>query len=578
MTQDVYTSKEDLVGRFRIFETSTTRDNEQKLTSYLAAYSTEALTEPEIIANLERERHRLIKAESEKPQREYQIKRLGKDEDDLYWNLGKIHGIENIAYLSDEELEACYGNPVALQHAINNVKISKDVTETWEQQVEAYTASLNKYKEDINKMNLSVSDRKKMLALPFYLAKRRELPEPKKGQFEYQLFEELYGVPWHWDDGVQVDHEAKITEFNYEEFIHPELLKTMDTDSVEFKRMIKLMNHNSKTKYEQHQANKAQFKTYMPLFAKLYPNEMRALLHLGFSESPEGVFLDNLCDNKFEQELAQISERENYAIKNRYRHNAKTLAFADPKRMPVDERKVKDMLRNQHIFRDKMNSEIGTYQTAQDNPQLQNGVLTYLNEAASGEMKDLINDVGINRDKIPFYNLKAMTDITTKNKVYDTDRRFGYLMNAMFTPLDMTDHEDSFVGWNEVGGDLPLNRLSWLSPYQDEPHPQTNNLADIEDIDEKPIRLTSQTMQGLAFDRAHPPDPDDPEEDDYGVEDGGDSEGDEEGEEGEGAEGEAEYGDYGEYDEEDPADVWPLPDSIPHVAIEDRFFVAPKGS
>jgi hypothetical protein len=44
------------------------------------------------------------------------------------------------------------------------------------------------------------------------------------------------------------------------------------------------------------------------------------------------------------------------------------MAFADPKRMPVDERKVKDMLRNQHIFRDKMNSEIGTYQTVQDNP------------------------------------------------------------------------------------------------------------------------------------------------------------------------------------------------------------------
>lgn len=27
-----------------------------------------------------------------------------------------------------------------------------------------------------------------------------------------------------------------------------------------------------------------------------------------------------------------------------------------------------------------------------------------------------------------------------------------YLMNAMFTPLDMTDHEEAFVGWNEIGG------------------------------------------------------------------------------------------------------------------------------
>ena len=89
------------------------------------------------------------------------------------------------------------------------------------------------------------------------------------------------------------------------------------------------------------------------------------------------------------------------------------MQYAEAKRMPVDERKVKDMLRNQHIFRDKMNSEIGTYQKIQDNPQLENGVLTYLNEAASGEMKDLINDVGIYRDSIPFYNLATMTKMTT---------------------------------------------------------------------------------------------------------------------------------------------------------------------
>lgn len=47
-----------------------------------------------------------------------------------------------------------------------------------------------------------------------------------------------------------------------------------------------------------------------------------------------------------------------------------------------------------------MNKEIGTYQRLQDNPQMENGVLTYLNEAAYGEMKDLVRDVGINTDSI----------------------------------------------------------------------------------------------------------------------------------------------------------------------------------
>jgi hypothetical protein len=42
--------------------------------------------------------------------------------------------------------------------------------------------------------------------------------------------------------------------------------------------------------------------------------------------------------------------------------------YAEKKKMPIDESKVKDLLRNQHIFRDKMNSEVGTYQKYQDNP------------------------------------------------------------------------------------------------------------------------------------------------------------------------------------------------------------------
>ena len=40
-----------------------------------------------------------------------------------------------------------------------------------------------------------------------------------------------------------------------------------------------------------------------------------------------------------------------------------------------------------------------------DKPNLEHGILTYVNEAAYGEMRDLIRDVGIANDTIPFYNL-----------------------------------------------------------------------------------------------------------------------------------------------------------------------------
>jgi len=49
----------------------------------------------------------------------FQVKRLGKDLDDIFWSFGKVHGLENIAFATSEELLACNGNPVALQELVN---------------------------------------------------------------------------------------------------------------------------------------------------------------------------------------------------------------------------------------------------------------------------------------------------------------------------------------------------------------------------------------------------------------------------------------------------------------------------
>jgi hypothetical protein len=99
-----------------------------------------------------------------------------------------------------------------------------------------------------------------MLALPFYMKKRQEVPEPRRGQFEYELFEYIYGMRWHDDTLVSRDTEDKITEFNYEKFIPQDVLNTFDTDSEDFKLYVKMLNYTSKTNYEQLQANKEEFK------------------------------------------------------------------------------------------------------------------------------------------------------------------------------------------------------------------------------------------------------------------------------------------------------------------------------
>lgn len=79
------------------------------------------------------------------------------------------------------------------------------------------------------------SDRKKMLALPFLLSKRVELPEPKVGQKEYDLFIKLTGKEWTKFDDLDFDPEEKINEFNYEKFIPKHTLKNLDTNSDDFK-------------------------------------------------------------------------------------------------------------------------------------------------------------------------------------------------------------------------------------------------------------------------------------------------------------------------------------------------------
>lgn len=60
----------------------------------------------------------------------------------------------------------------------------------------------------------------------------------------------MFDKEWNTYEGVKFDPEEKITEFNYEKFIHKQILKNMDTSSDEFKLYIKKLNLTTKTQYE----------------------------------------------------------------------------------------------------------------------------------------------------------------------------------------------------------------------------------------------------------------------------------------------------------------------------------------
>lgn len=87
--------------------------------------------------------------------------------------------------------------------------------------------------------------------------------------------------------------------------------------------------------------------------------------------------------------------------------------------MPIDESKVKDLLRNQGIFRAQFKKDIGTYQQYQEQNSFENGLLTYANEAAWGDLRELLKDIGINKQTIQFMNVADLLKMEDK-KVFES--------------------------------------------------------------------------------------------------------------------------------------------------------------
>lgn len=169
-------------------------------------------------------------------------------------------------------------------------------------------------------------------------------------------------------------------------------------------------------------------------------------------------YLNEAIQHNIEKKLAKISEDEAYLEKNRYRLEKTKLDYAEKKRMPVDERKVKDILRNRPALVAQMRDEFQTYEQERERNQFNNGLLSYLNEAAFGDMRALLDDVGIVNAAIPFMNVSDIQKKRDSLYTQPSDHQFQYLMNALYTPIDMTDYEEKFVGFDEFGGLLPLSR------------------------------------------------------------------------------------------------------------------------
>ena len=113
-----YRQSTDLVGRFRLFDNVETSSHENEILDYLSTYSKNPLTKAELLDHMMKK----IQSETDLSQI-FQVRRLGKDQNDLFYALGKVHGLENIAFVDPEKLKnEVKGNPVRLQRLIDEVE------------------------------------------------------------------------------------------------------------------------------------------------------------------------------------------------------------------------------------------------------------------------------------------------------------------------------------------------------------------------------------------------------------------------------------------------------------------------
>jgi hypothetical protein len=167
VTHPYYTSSADLVSKFRLFENVEVPDTREKYVNYLAVYSTDPLTKNEMVDQLA-----LTAMKEFDFSKLFRVKRVGKDREPMFWCFGKIHGLENLAFASEDEIYATNGNPVKIQQIVNKYDGAQLKVDSFEHLIEIMQESLKSYKQAIDAIDMNSGDKKKLLALPFYLAKR----------------------------------------------------------------------------------------------------------------------------------------------------------------------------------------------------------------------------------------------------------------------------------------------------------------------------------------------------------------------------------------------------------------------
>lgn len=291
--------------------------------------------------------------------------RYSKDRDDTYYLFGKVRNLENIAYLSEEDLKDI-DSPVKLQMKLDSIQPVNPVQGlTLEQTAALLHEKLDKYKLNIENLKKLRSDKDKLLGLPFLMRRLQQNPEPNPGTWQYDLFTELYGHEYNYNIGVP-ETEEKINKFNYRKFLHPSVIKRFDTNSEEFEMYLRELHHNNPTQKEVLDKIREHFCIkYMPLlsFAKNKEEGRDIINYLENKTRNESYnnYLYKHYSGQDEQALFRLTEEMRFKDNNNY--NLRNIQFTtiNKSEIGIKPEELRDLLNNPKKKKEMVEALENTY-------------------------------------------------------------------------------------------------------------------------------------------------------------------------------------------------------------------------
>ena len=206
------------------------------------------------------QRYKLFdKDESSKNEEDFTLKQLkatslnllkqGKNDNEASM-LSQIRNFENIVFCDPKEVAKCQ-NTLELQVLIDSAVPTVDSSDSTEK-VRKFQEELYNWKLSIESKKMMTSEKERFLGLPFQLIRHRQYPEPAKGTWQWNLFQELFGRPYSYGKD-EVESKEKINKYNYKNFLHPSIIEKYGDDplNLDFEMYIKLKNIESKTRLEE---------------------------------------------------------------------------------------------------------------------------------------------------------------------------------------------------------------------------------------------------------------------------------------------------------------------------------------